>query len=173
MRPRFYPGWILNLWYEMTVVKRQKRKTGSSQVKFFVFRKASWKSFGISLRHWPLWYTWIGYRQVNGPPRALIIVPHKPDNHNCVKPAFWTVKKYAAASPISGRWSTAGVASTGSAISVVYVLPTEATSVFLNTIRSISYGLGINTGFTIEDLTIWFYFGIGWILMTDWHLKAV
>jgi len=25
---------------------------------------------GISSRLWPLWYTWIGYLQVNGPPRA-------------------------------------------------------------------------------------------------------
>jgi len=26
----------------------------------------------ISSRPWPLWYTWIGYLQVNGPPWALL-----------------------------------------------------------------------------------------------------
>jgi len=41
---------------------------------YFIVSEDIQKEFRcISSRHWPLWYTWIGYQQVNGPPRTLAV----------------------------------------------------------------------------------------------------
>jgi len=57
----------------------QEKTYRESPQTYLIVTEGIWKEpRGISSRHWPLWYTWIGYRQVNGPPWAL---PSKSVDH--------------------------------------------------------------------------------------------
>ena len=59
-------------WYVMTFVNSKLTEITTNF--YFIVSEDIQKEFRcISSRHWPLWYTWIGYRQVNGPPRTLTV----------------------------------------------------------------------------------------------------
>ena len=63
-------------WYVVTFVKSKFARF--TKITFY-WLKASWKGLVFRSRHWPLWYTWIGYLQDNGPPwaPASVLVDHK------------------------------------------------------------------------------------------------
>ena len=59
-------------WYVMTFVNSKLTEITTNF--YFIVSEDIQKEFRcISSRHWPLWYTWIGYQQVNGPPRTLAV----------------------------------------------------------------------------------------------------
>ena len=48
---------------------------------------STWKELWFnSLRHWPLCYSWVGYQQANGPPRAL---PSNSVDHGVPMPTYY------------------------------------------------------------------------------------
>mgnify|MGYP006892377836 CR=1 FL=1 len=58
-------------WYVMTFVNSKLTEITTNF--YFIVSEDIQKEFRcISSRHWPLWYTWIGYLQANGPPGALL-----------------------------------------------------------------------------------------------------
>ena len=63
-------------WYVVTFVKSKFARFTKIT---FCWLKASWKGLVFRSRHWPLWYTWIGYLQDNGPPwaPASVLVDHR------------------------------------------------------------------------------------------------
>ena len=74
--------WYFSNWYVVTFVKSKFARF--TKITFY-WLKASWKGLAFRSRHWPLWYTWIGYLQDNGPPwaPASILMDHK-HNQLCI-----------------------------------------------------------------------------------------